>query len=111
MLTGKTLVTNLSTRNNVLAGKLIEFTKGDQVIDRDNCSVELGSICALVDEGMSELEDAGGGADRAMLTNKRSKADTPCNRGNKCYRQELSLRPRPFTRCQSSLGAGASQTW
>ena len=54
MLTGKALVTNMSTRSNVLAGKLIQFTKGDQVIDRDNCSVELGSICALVEEGMAE---------------------------------------------------------
>jgi hypothetical protein len=95
MLTGKTLVTNLSTRNNVLAGKLIEFTKGDQVIDRDNCSVELGSICALVDEGMSELEDAGGGADRAMLTDKRSKADTPCNRGNKCFARNCPYKHDP----------------
>jgi len=85
MLTGKALVTSMSTRSNVLAQKLQQYTKGDHVIDRDNCSVEMGSICALVEEGLAELEDASGGADRAMFTNKDSKDQTPCNRGDKCY--------------------------
>ena len=90
ILTGKSLVTNMSTRINVLAQKLHQYTNGSAVIDRDDCSTDMGSICALVEEGIAELEDIGGDANRAMYTNTDSNDKQPCQYADDCYAQKCS---------------------
>ena len=85
LLTGKMLVTNMASRNNILAQKLQGYLDGTTAFDSDDCAADIAHICALVEEGLNALEATGGDANRAFNTTSDSQGKTPCQFEGDCF--------------------------
>jgi hypothetical protein len=85
LLTGKMLVTNMASRNNILAQKLQGYLDGTTAFDSDDCAADIAHICALVEEGLKALEATGSDANRAFNITSDSQGKTPCQFEGDCY--------------------------
>ena len=87
ILTGKMVVTNMASRNNILAQKLQGYLDGTTAYERDDCAADIAHICALVEEGLAALEATGEDANRAFNTTSGSNGNDQedCKFGNDCY--------------------------
>ena len=85
ILTGKMVVTNMASRNNILAQKLQGYLDGTTAYERDDCAADIAHICALVEEGLAALEATGGDANRAFNTTSGSNDQEDCKFGPDCF--------------------------
>ena len=94
ILTGKMVVTNMASRNNILAQKLQGYLDGTTAYERDDCAADIAHICALVEEGLAALEATGGDANRAYNTTSGSHGNgqEDCKFGNDCFAKACKWR-------------------
>ena len=87
LLTGKMLVTNMASRNNILAQKLQGYLDGTTAFESDDCAADIAHICALVEEGLKALEATGSDANRAFNINSDSQGNAreACKFEDDCF--------------------------